>query len=129
MNTFGFIVHFMIYVLCNKSSIDAAYSSNHTLQSLKGSQSTHTPNELRSLLFFNQNANKRVAAIEKILYSHMLDDFDFAPSTWPRLFSRIATSDSSMALSTIHEILRKNPHEIKNKHQGKRKAQEMNELE
>ena len=55
-------------VLCNTSSIDSTYSSNHTLGELKLSQ--RSGEQLRSLLELNENTNKSHVAIKKILTYH-----------------------------------------------------------
>ena len=55
-------------VLCNTSSIDKIYASNHTLECLMLSQ--HRGNELVSLLNLNECANKSHVAIKKILKYH-----------------------------------------------------------
>ena len=54
--------------LCNTSSINDIYSSNHTLELIHIEQDKGA--ELRSLLEMNKKTNKRHVAIEKILLYH-----------------------------------------------------------
>jgi len=75
-------------VLCNPSSLDATYSSNHTLTALAGNEKEqHIPNELLSLLQLNKGANqshikkKSYVIRQKILQTHLASDFDIEPFT------------------------------------------------
>ena len=64
------------HVLCDKSSIDVTYSSNHTLQKLDDGLGgiDHLPNDLVSLLDMNRNNTKAETARQKILEYHLLRD-------------------------------------------------------
>lgn len=65
------------YILCNTSSINDTYSSNHTLQMLRVTNLDNpSAQRLRSLLKLNTDANKRHVAI-KILTYHL--DIDMKP--------------------------------------------------
>ena len=55
-------------ILCDTSSIDSTYSSNHTLEEVTLSQ--RRGEQLRSLLELNQGTNKSHVAIKKILNYH-----------------------------------------------------------
>ena len=59
-------------VLCNKSSVNDTYSSNHTLEwlSLSDEQQGQDEDHLLSLLILNREKNKSHVAIEKILKYH-----------------------------------------------------------
>ena len=59
-------------VLCNKSSIDATYQSNHTLEKFTGSAGENIPFGTASLLNMNRNPNKFEVARQKIIESHFL---------------------------------------------------------
>jgi len=56
-------------LLCDISSINSIYSSNHTLQTLQGISESRR-NELDSLLIMNKRTNKSHVAIKKILKFH-----------------------------------------------------------
>ena len=79
-------------VLCNSSSLDATYSSNHTLTSLAGNEKEqHIPNKLLSLLQLNKGVSganqshikkkKSYVIRQKILQTHLASDFDMEPFT------------------------------------------------
>lgn len=77
-------------VLCNPSSLDATYSSNHTLTSLAGNEKEqHIPNKLLTLLQLNKSGanqshikkKKSYVIRQKILQTHLSDDFDMEPFT------------------------------------------------
>jgi hypothetical protein len=64
-------------VLCDTSSVNNTYLSNHTFESL-GYLPSNLPRDVRSLLALNGSSeNKRQVAIEKILKYHR--DFDMQP--------------------------------------------------
>ena len=71
-------------VLCNPSSLDATYSSNHTLTSLAGNgNEQQIPNKLLSLLQLNKSGinqshikKKSYVIHQKILQTHLMGDFD-----------------------------------------------------
>ena len=74
--------------LCDKTSIETLYNSNHTLQKVVDKEdgrvnpdsaeyfdsSYHFPQDLRSVLQINRRGNKAQAAREKIIRYHMLKD-------------------------------------------------------
>ena len=62
-------------LLCNKSSIESTYASNHTLCSL-GDHPNPQPAELVSLLHMNANGNKAEVVRQKILQYHFLSGGD-----------------------------------------------------
>jgi len=65
-------------LLCDTSSINATYLSNHTLEYTNVWSETGTQQYiLRSLLYLNKNADKKEVAMIKILQYH--DDFDMTP--------------------------------------------------
>lgn len=76
-------------ILCNSSSLEATYSSNHTLTSLAGNgNEQQIPNKLLSLLQLNksgvnQSHIKKEGYVirQKILQTHLTEDFDMGPFT------------------------------------------------
>eukprot|EP00956_Cyclotella_meneghiniana_P015899 scaffold24714_cov43-Cyclotella_meneghiniana.AAC.1 len=112
-------------LLCNKSSIDATYLSNHTLQSL--SHNSHyvktLPFEIYCMLQSNRVSDKHAVAREKILQHHKLEDVNFVPSSLPVAMSWIGKSDSNLGLSQQYRLIRSAPHLIQNDNK-KRKRQE-----
>ncbi|KAL7552449.1 hypothetical protein ACHAWF_015690 [Thalassiosira exigua] len=64
----------MSQLLCDTSSINKTFLSNHTLQSLN---TTDCPKQVLYLLNLNHDPDKTYVATEKILESH--PDFDLAP--------------------------------------------------
>ena len=68
-------------ILCNTSSIDATYQSNHTLEKMWGSDSDkqQVPNDLVSILQANSDGDKISVAREKIIRSHFCGSFDMSP--------------------------------------------------
>ena len=71
----------LLNVLCNKSSIDATFNSNHTLQRvidpqyLDGEGESELPSDLTILLKLNRENNKAEAARRKILDVHFSGSF------------------------------------------------------
>jgi len=64
-------------LLCNTSSINQTYSSNHTLERLVGlSPSNNLDNHLHYLLEMNRDTNKSYVAIRKILKYHPKIDME-----------------------------------------------------
>ena len=53
--------------LCNTSSVNATYLSNHTLKAVT---SDHLPADLSSLIELNNNRDKELVAVQKILRYH-----------------------------------------------------------
>ena len=119
-------------LLCNKSSLDATYLSNHVLQSIQlHSGTTHygitrneVPIELYSLLHMNQNTDKCAVARKKILQTHSLVNIEFETSSLPNVISCVGDTDSLLSLSQLYGVLRKVPHLV-GKKQMKRKLQEL----
>ena len=91
-------------LICNKSSIDATYSSNHTLQHICVAYSDpyysypKLPIELYSMLHANICVDKRAVACKK--------------SVLPLALSRFGNSDIHSGLSLVCGILRKLPYLI-----------------
>jgi hypothetical protein len=98
--------------LCNTSSIDEAVSaSNHSIQFLD-LFGLKAPLDIDAMLYPNQNTDKFVAAMEKIIRSGMLNEVEFVPSSLPHVFSRIGMLNSSAALSQVYKMIRAAPHDI-----------------
>ena len=59
-------------LICDTSSINATYYSNHTLNFIEDLDHVYEylPNDLQSLLGINENVNKKHAAVRKILLHH-----------------------------------------------------------
>eukprot|EP00956_Cyclotella_meneghiniana_P004581 scaffold5639_cov70-Cyclotella_meneghiniana.AAC.3 len=110
-------------LLCNKSSIDATYLSNHTLQSLPiNSHYVNTlPFEIYSMLHLNKLKNKHTVAREKILQHHKLEDVNFVPSSLPVAMSWIGKSNSNLGLSQQYRLIRSAPHLIQNDHKKRKR--------
>ena len=69
-------------VLCNKSSIEETFNSNHTLQTVFDPEYTDEsdlPSDLRTLLQLNRGNNKMEAARRKILQVHFSGSFNMQP--------------------------------------------------
>jgi len=64
-------------ILCNQSSINATFDSNHTLEALTYYSSC--PENLAMLLKTNRNKSKWEVARLKILMTHFEGEFDLAP--------------------------------------------------
>eukprot|EP00956_Cyclotella_meneghiniana_P021383 scaffold38911_cov36-Cyclotella_meneghiniana.AAC.1 len=115
-------------LLCNKSSIDATYFSNHSLHSLRTSVNVirgsvnALPFEIYSMLHSNKVPDKYAVAREKILQHHKLEDVNFAPSSLPVAMSWIGKSNSNLGLSQQYRLIRSAPHLIQNDYK-KRKRQ------
>ena len=71
-----YVEDYFCRALCNTSSINDTYSSNHTLETLRIRQDKGA--KLRSLLALNKETNKRHVAIKKILV-HFPHNFDMEP--------------------------------------------------
>jgi hypothetical protein len=123
-STFDWKSHFcgMLY---SKTSIDATYQSNHSLQSLAfgDSPSLSLPVELYSMLHLNKIGNKYSVARDKVLRHHDIEHLNFEPSVLPLVLSCVADAGSPR-LSQLFGILRRVPHVIQ-KCQKKRKMQEI----
>eukprot|EP00956_Cyclotella_meneghiniana_P041910 scaffold244582_cov43-Cyclotella_meneghiniana.AAC.2 len=112
-------------LLCNKSSIEATYVSNHSLQYLTSTYADFNtvPVEIYSVLHSNKVPDKHAVAREKILQHHKLEDVNFIHSSLPVAMSWIGKSDSNFGLSQQYRLIRSAPHLIQNDHK-KRKRQE-----
>ena len=69
-------------VLCNKSSINTTFNSNHTLQRIidpKYSDESRLPSDLQTLLQLNRENTKSEAARRKILKVHFSGTFNMQP--------------------------------------------------
>ena len=63
--------------LCDRSSINGTYSSNHMLKHIGEDDEDRFPPSLEKLLKFNESADKKEVAIKKILHCH--PNFDMKP--------------------------------------------------
>ena len=71
-------------VLCNKSSINATFNSNHTLGRVfdpdeYGVDESNLPSDLRALLQLNRENTKAEAARRKVISVHFSGDFNVQP--------------------------------------------------
>ena len=69
-------------VVCNKTSIDSTFNSNHTVQRIfmqESLQEYHLPSDLSNLLRINRRNTKFEAARRKILQVHFGGDFSMQP--------------------------------------------------
>jgi hypothetical protein len=123
-STFDWSTHFCS-LICSKTSIDATFQSNHSLQSLGfgASPSLSLPVQLYSMLHLNKIRNKNSVAREKVLQHHDIEDVNFEPSVLPLVLSCVANTGSPR-LSQLFGILRRVPHVIQ-KGQKKRKMHEI----
>ena len=110
-------------LLCNGSSINATYHSNHVLQSILH-VNNEVPINLYSLLHTNQNTDKLAVARKKILQTHSLENVEFATSSLPNALSSVGSTDSKLNLPQLYGIFRRVPHIIQ-KNQMKRKLNEL----
>ena len=69
-------------VLCNTTSINSVYSSNHTLESLSLYRREGVGSELQALLKMNKTKNKRQIAIRKVLKYHPNMDMEPYFADW-----------------------------------------------
>jgi hypothetical protein len=100
-------------LLCNKSSIDATYNSNHSLQVLsQWHSSIMIPMELYSLLHANRDTNKQAVAQKKIIANHSFEHVNFVQSTLPLILSLVGNAGFEKGLSKVYGILRRVPHVI-----------------
>jgi hypothetical protein len=103
-----------VSLLCDKSSIDATYHSNHTLQSIHFGHYCVDSIELDSLLYANRDTNKHAVARQKVVENHTFDYVSFASSSLPRVLSWVGNADIDDRLSRMYGILRRVPHVIRN---------------
>jgi hypothetical protein len=101
-------------LVCNKSSVGATFNSNHKLERLEVPHDFNStvPLGIYSMVYFNQNTNKQVVAIDKIVHCHKLDDIDYLPSTLPLVLCRLGRSNTNKSLGQMYSIICKNRHEI-----------------
>ena len=106
--------------LCNKSSINATFNSNHTLQRLVGPDYSATidddsipllPSDLQALLQLNRGNIKAEAARRKILAVHF-GDFNIEPfvelKVLPHAIAWMAKDEYGMSL--LYQFVRRNAH-------------------
>ncbi|EJK51124.1 hypothetical protein THAOC_29736 [Thalassiosira oceanica] len=116
-------------ILCDASSINATYNSNHTLQDL-GDYGVQIPKDVRLMLRLNKDENKSRVAANKILQSHR--HLDMRPLfgrelgllpyviTW---LDHFAKSRPDLKLSSIFEFVRAMPMKVANWMVGKAKGE------
>jgi hypothetical protein len=100
-------------LLCNKSSIEATYTSNHTLQTLSASYddgwyhhgAMDIPVGLYSHLRTNQSPNKAAVARKKIVEHHAVEDLNFAVSSLPTVFSAVGKVGANNGLFSVWNTL------------------------
>ena len=102
----------LAHVLCNKSSIDATYSSNHTLETMFDSLTwPGLPEDLVSSLESNKNANKAEVARHKILQHNQVlniqEFIDMDLKILPRVFGYLARD--ALGQSPLYTLLRALP--------------------
>ncbi|EJK48926.1 hypothetical protein THAOC_32239, partial [Thalassiosira oceanica] len=107
-------------ILCDTSSINATYNSNHTLRSL-GGYGVQVPHDIKTLLELNHDYDKSRVAANKILQVHRhLDmrplfgrELDMLPYVVAWL-ERFAKSRPDLKLSSIYEFMRAMPMKVTN---------------
>jgi len=101
----------MANTLCNTSSINATYASNHTLETF--SYSPHN-SDIASALLLNKNKNKLEVAHHKILNHHFMQTegvanlnvfIDMDLKVLPHAIAWVGMCRDSMGLSVLHKIL------------------------
>jgi hypothetical protein len=97
-------------ILCDKSSVDATYNSNHVLESLLINPLNEMPMEIYSLLHLNTNPNKHAVARQKIIRYHTFNNVDFVPSSLPTVLAWVGNEGT---LSQLYGIVRNAPNEIR----------------
>eukprot|EP00956_Cyclotella_meneghiniana_P023077 scaffold44423_cov48-Cyclotella_meneghiniana.AAC.3 len=100
-------------LLCNETSINATYDSNHVLQSIQLNSSdfnNEIPINLYSLVHANQNTDKLAVARQKILQNYSLENIEFVASSLPKVMSCVGNMDSQLNLSQLYGILCRVPH-------------------
>ena len=124
-------------ILCDTTSIDATYNSNHTLQSLgDASRIPHdgfydnTPQDIKMLLELNYDEDKCRVAAAKILQAHC--HLDMRPLLSRELnllpyvvawLERFADSRLDLKLSLIYEFVRAMPMKVANRVVDKTKGE------
>jgi hypothetical protein len=100
-------------ILCDKSSIDATYNSNHVLESLlinPINPRKEMPMEIYSLLHLNANPKKHAVARQKIIRYHTFNNVGFVPSSLPTVLAWVGNEGT---LSQLYGIVRNAPNEIR----------------
>ena len=115
-------------ILCDTSSINATFMSNHTLQCL--GSSSNIPQDVRKMLDLNSVQDKSRVAANKILQAHRhLDmrplfgwEFGLLPyvATWLESF---AESRLDLKLSALYEFVRAMPMKVTNRVVDKTKGE------
>ncbi|EJK52647.1 hypothetical protein THAOC_28058, partial [Thalassiosira oceanica] len=115
-------------ILCDASSINATYNSNHTLQSL-GSYGIQNPQDVQMMLHLNKGKDKSRVAASKILHSHRHLDmrplFGRELSLLPYVVAwleHFAKSRPDLKLSSIFEFVRAMPMKVTDGVVGKAKG-------
>ncbi|EJK44108.1 hypothetical protein THAOC_37382, partial [Thalassiosira oceanica] len=107
-------------ILCDTSSINATYNSNHTLQSLRGF-GVQIPQDVRLMLDLNQGKDKSGVAASKILQAHR--HLDMRPLFGRELgllpyvvawLDHFAESRPDLKLSSIFDFVRAMPMKVVN---------------
>jgi len=110
-------------LLCDTSSVNNTYLSNHTLKSFYSISLTAVPDDVRSLMVLNGIDDKRQVAITKILQNHSHFDmryfFEWEFSVLPIMiswFTKAAASTTEydekikkMKLSVLYDFIREFP--------------------
>lgn len=96
-------------LLCNGSSINASYHSNHELQPI-----TQFNNEilikLYTFLHSNHKTNKLAVAHKTILQRDSLENFEFVASSLANVLSSVGNADSQLSLCQLYGIFRSGSH-------------------
>ena len=116
-------------ILCDTTSIDATYNSNHTLQYLGGGAS-RKPQDVEMLLHLNFDRDKSRVAANKILRTHRHLDmrplFGWGFGLLPYVIAwleRFAKSRIKLKLSALYEFVRAMPMKVTNRVAGKTKGE------
>ncbi|EJK66635.1 hypothetical protein THAOC_12429, partial [Thalassiosira oceanica] len=116
-------------ILCDTSSINATYNSNHTLQNL-GGLCVQIPQDVEMMLDVNEGENKSHVAANKILRAHR--HLDMRPLFGRELgllpyvvawLEHFAKSRLHLKLSSIFEFVRAMPMKVTNGVVGKAKGE------
>ncbi|EJK66341.1 hypothetical protein THAOC_12749 [Thalassiosira oceanica] len=119
----------ILSILCDTSSINATYNSNHTLQDLDG-YDVLIPQDVEMMLHLNQGKDKRRVAANKILQSHRYLDmrplFGMELGLLPYVVAwleHFAKSRPDLKLSSIFEFVRAMPMKVTDGVVGKAKGE------
>ena len=115
-------------ILCDTTSIDATYNSNHTLQYL-GGDTSRKPQDVEILLELNSDRDKSRVAANKILRTHRHLDmrplFDREMGLLPSVVAwleRFAKARLDLKLSALYEFVRAMPMKVTDRVAGKTKG-------